>query len=66
MRNFIYSTHGRACLSIRENEVAAETMGINTTRYKIIAFSISAFFAGVGGGLFAHVLKFIHPDNFSS
>jgi len=65
MRNFIYSTHGRACLSIRENEVAAETMGINTTRYKIIAFSMSAFFAGVGGGLFAHVLKFIHPDNFS-
>jgi branched-chain amino acid transport system permease protein len=65
MRNFIYSTHGRACLSIRENEVAAETMGINTTRYKIIAFSLSAFFAGVGGGLFAHVLRFIHPDNFS-
>lgn len=65
MRNFIYSTHGRACLSIRENEVAAETMGINTTRYKIIAFSMSAFFAGVGGGLFAHVLRFIHPDNFS-
>jgi branched-chain amino acid transport system permease protein len=65
MRNFIYSTHGRACLSIRENEVAAETMGINTTRYKIIAFSMSAFFAGIGGGLFAHVLKFIHPDNFS-
>ncbi|GAH08083.1 unnamed protein product, partial [marine sediment metagenome] len=43
----------------------AETMGIDTTRYKIIAFSLSAFFAGVGGGLFAHVLRFIHPDNFS-
>ncbi|MBN2395269.1 MAG: branched-chain amino acid ABC transporter permease [Candidatus Atribacteria bacterium] len=65
MRNFIYSTHGRACLSIRENELAAETMGVNTTRYKIISFSMSAFFAGVGGGLFAHVLRFIHPDNFS-
>ncbi len=65
MRNFIYSTHGRACLSIRENEVAAEAMGIDTTRYKIIAFSLSAFFAGIGGGLFAHVLRFIHPDNFS-
>jgi branched-chain amino acid transport system permease protein len=65
MRNFIYSTHGRACLSIRENELAAETMGVNTTRYKIIAFSFSAFFAGIGGGLFAHVLRFIHPDNFS-
>jgi len=65
MRNFIYSTHGRACLSIRENELASETMGVNTTRYKIIAFSLSAFFAGIGGGLFAHVLRFIHPDNFS-
>ena len=65
MRNFIYSTHGRACLSIRENDVAAESMGVDTTRYKIIAFSLSAFFAGVGGGLFAHVLRFIHPDNFS-
>ncbi len=65
MRNFIYSTHGRACLSIRENELASETMGVNTTKYKIIAFSLSAFFAGVGGGLFAHVLRFIHPDNFS-
>lgn len=65
MRNFIYSTHGRACLSIRENELASETMGVDTTYYKIIAFSLSAFFAGVGGGLFAHVLRFIHPDNFS-
>jgi len=65
MRNFIYSTHGRACLSIREDELASETMGVNTTHYKIIAFSLSAFFAGVGGGLFAHVLRFIHPDNFS-
>ena len=65
MRNFIFSTHGRACLSIRENELAAETMGVNSTQYKMIAFSLSAFFAGVGGGLFAHVLRFIHPDNFS-
>lgn len=65
MRNFIYSTHGRACLSIKEDELAAEAMGVNTTHYKIIAFSLSAFFAGVGGGLFAHVLRFIHPDNFS-
>jgi branched-chain amino acid transport system permease protein len=65
MRNFIYSTHGRACLSIRENELAAETMGVNSTKYKMIAFSLSAFFAGVGGGLFAHILRFIHPDNFS-
>lgn len=50
------STFGRAFLSIREDEVAAEAMGVNTTRYKVWAFVISAFFAGVAGGLFAHTL----------
>jgi branched-chain amino acid transport system permease protein len=51
-----YSTYGRAFLSIREDEVAAEAMGVNTTRYKVWAFVISAFFAGVAGGLFSHTL----------
>jgi len=50
------STFGRAFLSIREDEIAAEAMGVNTTRYKVWAFVISAFFAGVAGGLFAHTL----------
>ena len=48
------STVGRAFLSIREDEIAAEAMGVNTTRYKVWAFVISAFFAGVAGALFAH------------
>jgi branched-chain amino acid transport system permease protein len=48
-----YSTHGRAYLSIREDEVAAEAMGIKTTRYKVQAFVISAFFAGIAGALTA-------------
>lgn len=48
------SSYGRAFLSIREDEIAAESMGVNTTRYKVQAFVISAFFAGVAGGLFAH------------
>jgi branched-chain amino acid transport system permease protein len=48
-----YSTHGRAYLSIREDEVAAEAMGVKTTRYKVQAFVISAFFAGVAGALTA-------------
>jgi branched-chain amino acid transport system permease protein len=48
------SSFGRAMLSIRENEIAAEAMGINTTRYKVRAFVIAAFFAGIAGGLFAH------------
>jgi branched-chain amino acid transport system permease protein len=62
--NFINSTHGRACISIREDEIASETMGINTTKYKIMAFSIGAFFAGVAGALFAHMLTYLHPSMF--
>jgi branched-chain amino acid transport system permease protein len=50
------STFGRAFLSIREDEIAAEAMGVNTTRYKVWAFVIAAFFAGVAGGLFSHTL----------
>lgn len=49
-----YSSSGRAFLSIREDEVAAEAMGINTTRYKVRAFVLASFFAGVAGALFAH------------
>ncbi len=50
------STHGRAFLSIRENEIAAEAVGVHTTRYKVGAFVLAAFFAGVAGSLFAHQL----------
>ncbi len=49
-----YSSTGRAFLAIREDEVAAEAMGVPTTRYKVMAFVIAAFFAGIAGGLFAH------------
>jgi branched-chain amino acid transport system permease protein len=62
--NFTNSTHGRACISIRENEIAADAMGINTTFYKVIAFVIGAFFAGVAGGLYAHNFYIIQPTNF--
>jgi branched-chain amino acid transport system permease protein len=48
------SSYGRAFLSIRENEIAAEAMGVNTTKYKVDAFVISAFFAGIAGALFSH------------
>ena len=48
------SSSGRAFLSIREDEIAAEAMGVNTTAYKVWAFVIAAFFAGIAGGLFAH------------
>lgn len=50
------SSYGRAFLSIRENEIAAEAMGVPVTRYKVMAFVFAAFFAGIAGGLFAHQL----------
>lgn len=62
--NFTNSTHGRACISIRENEIAADAMGINTTYYKVVAFTIGSFFAGIAGGLYAHNFYMIQPTNF--
>lgn len=62
--NFTNSRHGRACISIREDEIAADAMGINTTYYKVLAFVIGAFFAGVAGGLYAHNFYIIQPINF--
>ena len=62
--NFIWSTHGRACISVREDEVAAEAMGVDTTRYKVMAFSIGAGFAGLAGGLHAHFLQMLHPSSY--
>ncbi|MBR6526247.1 MAG: branched-chain amino acid ABC transporter ATP-binding protein/permease [Clostridia bacterium] len=58
------SRHGRAIISIRENEVAAESTGIPTTRYKIFAFTLAAFFAGIAGGLYAHKMGTLSPATF--
>jgi len=65
LRNLIYSPYGRAFIAIRDNEIAADVMGIDTTKYKITSFCIAAFIAGVAGGLYAHLLAFIQPDSFS-
>jgi branched-chain amino acid transport system permease protein len=62
--NFTNSTHGRACISIREDEIAADSMGINTTYYKVVAFAIGSFFAGIAGCLYAHHFYIIQPTNF--
>ena len=59
------SRHGRAILSIREDPVAAEAAGIPTTYYKIFAFALAAFFAGVAGGLYAHYVTSIAPKDFA-
>ncbi len=62
--NFLKTSHGRACISIREDEIAAESVGINTTKYKVMAFTIGAFCAGIGGALYASYFYFIKPDLF--
>ncbi|MPW26696.1 branched-chain amino acid ABC transporter permease [Alkalibaculum sp. M08DMB] len=61
----INSRHGRAIMSIREDEIAAEAVGINTVKYKSMGFTISAFFAGIGGGLFAHYMAYLDPNTFN-
>ncbi|MGI6513922.1 MAG: branched-chain amino acid ABC transporter permease [Syntrophomonadaceae bacterium] len=63
--NLINSSYGRAIVSVREDEVAAELMGINTTRYKVIAFVIGAMFAGLAGALYAHFFYIIKPETFN-
>ncbi len=62
--NFLKSSHGRACISIREDEIASEAMGINTTKYKVAAFTIAAFFGGIAGALYASYFYFLKPDLF--
>jgi len=60
----VHSTYGRGFIAVHDDEIAAEAMGINTTRYKITAFVIGAFFAGIAGGLFAHQNLAIDPKGF--
>ena len=64
LRNLVQSSHGRAMLSIRENELAAELAGVDTTRYKVLGFVIGAFFAGIAGGLLCHLLQIAHPTQY--
>lgn len=63
--SLVDSTYGRGFLAVRDDEVAAEAMGINTTKYKVIAFVLSAFFAGIAGGLYAHFITYITPEGFN-
>ncbi|NLB81167.1 MAG: branched-chain amino acid ABC transporter permease [Clostridiaceae bacterium] len=65
LRNFLNSSHGRACISVREDEVAAEAMGINTTKYKVIAFVIGTFFAGIAGAVYASYFYYLKPNIFN-
>ena len=60
----VQSTYGRGFLAVHDDEIAAEAMGINTTRYTITAFVLGSFFAGIAGGLYAHFKNYISPDGF--
>jgi branched-chain amino acid transport system permease protein len=62
--NFIHSYHGRAVLSIKEDELASTAMGVQVSSYKIFVFAMGAFFAGIAGALYANYFYFIRPDSF--
>lgn len=64
-KNILRSPTGRAISEIRDSEVAAQAMGVNLSKYKVLAFAISAFFTGISGSLYAHKLTFIGPDSFT-
>ncbi len=63
--NLMRSTYGRGFIAVKDDEIVAEAMGINTTRFKVTAFIIGAFFAGVAGGLYSHFLQYINPEDFN-
>ena len=60
----VHSTYGRGFLATKDDEISAEAIGLNTTRYKIVAFVIGAFFAGIAGGLYGHFKQTISPGGF--
>lgn len=64
MRNLIHSSTGRAIMSVREDETAARAMGIDVAFYKLFAFVVGSFFAGLGGGVYAHYIGFLSPGTF--
>lgn len=64
INNFVRSTFGKALNAVRDDEIAASAMTINTRRTKMTAFLFAAFWAGVGGGLFAHVIRYVNPSTF--
>lgn len=63
--SMVNSTYGRGFLAVRDDEVAAGSMGINVVRYKVTAFVVGAFFAGLSGGLYAHLRTTIAPEGFN-
>jgi branched-chain amino acid transport system permease protein len=65
IHNLLHSSYGRAFISIRDDEIAAEAMGVDTTRFKVLSFVISSMFAGIGGSLFGHYTAYLNPNSFT-
>lgn len=63
-RNFLHSTYGRVCTSIREDEIATSAVGINPAKYKLMVFVFGCALAGLAGGIYAHRYPFLHPTSF--
>jgi branched-chain amino acid transport system permease protein len=64
INNFVRSTFGKSLNAVRDDEIAANAMTVNTRRTKMTAFLFGAFWAGVAGGLFAHVIRYVNPSTF--
>jgi len=64
-KNMMRTRVGRAFVAIRDKDVAAEVIGVNLTKYKVMSFAISAFYAGVAGGLYSYSTGYLHPENFT-
>jgi len=62
--NIIKSKLGRSLIAVRDSEIAAQSMGVSSAKYKTTAFAISGFYAGIGGGLFALVIGYVSPESF--
>jgi branched-chain amino acid transport system permease protein len=60
----VHSTYGRGFIAVQDDEIAASAVGINPTKYKVTAFVVGAFFAGIAGGLYAHSKQYLTPDGF--
>jgi branched-chain amino acid transport system permease protein len=65
VQRIVHSSFGRTLIAIREDEIAAEAMGVDTTRSKVISFVVSSAMAGIGGGLFGHYLMYLHTNSFT-
>lgn len=64
-KNILRTRVGRAFIAVRDRDIAAEVMGVNLTGYKVMAFALSSFYAGVAGGMYAYVMGHIHPEHFT-